>query len=74
MPPATLCTFVNPASWRSFNAFALRADRSLEDALKGLRDFSDNYQATVARPVPLFRRRSAQGATGAPSPTDERRA
>ncbi|HEX8011739.1 MAG TPA: DUF934 domain-containing protein [Casimicrobiaceae bacterium] len=42
-----------------FNAFAVRADRDLEDALKGLADFSDNYQATFARPVPLFRRRLA---------------
>jgi uncharacterized protein (DUF934 family) len=40
-----------------FNAFAVRADRDLEDALKGLGDFSDNYQATWRRPVPLFRRR-----------------
>jgi uncharacterized protein (DUF934 family) len=42
-----------------FNAFAVRADRDLADALKGLRDFSDNYQATCDRPVPLFRRRAA---------------
>jgi uncharacterized protein (DUF934 family) len=41
-----------------FNAFAVRADRNLEDALRGLRDFSDNYQATVAAPLPLFRRRA----------------
>jgi len=40
-----------------FNAFAVRADKDLDDALKGLRDFSENYQATVERPVPLFRRR-----------------
>jgi uncharacterized protein (DUF934 family) len=40
-----------------FNAFAVRADRDLADALKGLGDFSDNYQTTVGRPVPLFRRR-----------------
>jgi uncharacterized protein (DUF934 family) len=40
-----------------FNAFAVRADRDLQDALKGLGDFSDNYQATVERRVPLFRRR-----------------
>ncbi|TMH59695.1 MAG: DUF934 domain-containing protein [Betaproteobacteria bacterium] len=45
-----------------FNAFAVRADRNLEDALKGLTDFSDNYQGTFARPVPLFRRRLAQDA------------
>jgi uncharacterized protein (DUF934 family) len=40
-----------------FNAFAVRADKDLDDALKGLRDFSENYQATVERPVPLFLRR-----------------
>jgi uncharacterized protein (DUF934 family) len=42
-----------------FNAFAVRAGRNLEDALQGLRDFSDNYQATAAAPLPLFRRRAA---------------
>jgi uncharacterized protein (DUF934 family) len=42
-----------------FNAFAVRADRDLADALRGLRDFSDNYQATAATPLPLFRRRAA---------------
>ena len=42
-----------------FNAFAVRADRDLADALRGLGDFSENYQATVARPVPLFRRRDS---------------
>jgi len=40
-----------------FNAFAVRADRDIEEALTGLSDFSDNYQATFRRPVPLFRRR-----------------
>ncbi len=45
-----------------FNAFAVRADKSIADAIGGLDDFSDNYQSTVARPVPLFRRRGA--ATG----------
>ena len=47
-----------------FNAFAVRADRNVEDALKGLSDFSDNYQGTFARPVPLFRRRAKE-----PSPS-----
>jgi uncharacterized protein (DUF934 family) len=42
-----------------FDAFAVRADRDLAAALEGLADFSDNYQATVARPGPLFRRRHA---------------
>ncbi|HEY8622877.1 MAG TPA: DUF934 domain-containing protein [Casimicrobiaceae bacterium] len=40
-----------------FDAFAVRADRNVADAIGGLDDFSDNYQSTVARPVPLFRRR-----------------
>ena len=44
-----------------FDAFAVRADRNLADAIGGLDDFSDNYQSTFARPVPLFRRRN--GAT-----------
>jgi uncharacterized protein (DUF934 family) len=43
-----------------FNAFAIRADRDVDDALKGLSDFSENYQSTWARPVPLFRRRSIE--------------
>jgi uncharacterized protein (DUF934 family) len=43
-----------------FNAFAVRADRGLADALKGLVDFSDNYQSTFDRPVPLFRRRDSR--------------
>jgi uncharacterized protein (DUF934 family) len=46
-----------------FNAFAVRADRDIEDALRGFSDFSDNYQATWARPVPLFRRRAAESST-----------
>jgi uncharacterized protein (DUF934 family) len=41
-----------------FDAYALRADRSLEDALKSFSDFSDGYQATVRQPIPLFRRRA----------------
>ncbi len=53
-----------------FNAFAVRSDRNLEDALRGLSDFSDSYQATAATPLPLFRRRA-----GAPAPaaTPEKR-
>jgi uncharacterized protein (DUF934 family) len=53
-----------------FNAFAVRSDRNLEEALKGFRDFSDNYQATAARPIPLFRRRAAQDAPDAKSLAD----
>jgi len=43
-----------------FDAFVVRADRELADALKGLADFSDGYQATWRRPVPLFRRRATR--------------
>jgi uncharacterized protein (DUF934 family) len=41
-----------------FNAFAVQEGRGLEDALEALGDFSDNYQATWRRPIPLFRRRA----------------
>lgn len=40
-----------------FDAFAVRADRDPQDALKGLSDFSVTYQAAVDEPQPLFRRR-----------------
>ncbi|MGH8850800.1 MAG: DUF934 domain-containing protein [Casimicrobiaceae bacterium] len=40
-----------------FDTFALRDGRDVDDALAAFGDFSDNYQATVARPLPLFRRR-----------------
>lgn len=39
-----------------FNAFATREDRSIEDALKGLSDFSDAYQTSWDQKTPLFRR------------------
>ncbi|SFV14769.1 DUF934 domain-containing protein [Pseudoduganella namucuonensis] len=39
-----------------FNAFATRPDRSIEDALKGLSDFSETYSASVDQKAPLFRR------------------
>ena len=40
-----------------FDAFAVRADRDPQDALKALSDFSVTYQAAVDEPQPLFRRR-----------------
>jgi uncharacterized protein (DUF934 family) len=40
-----------------FNAFAVRADKNIEDALEGLNDSSEAYQVSVERPDPLFRRR-----------------
>lgn len=39
-----------------FDAFAVRADKDIHDALKGLSDFSEVYQASVDQPLPLFRR------------------
>jgi uncharacterized protein (DUF934 family) len=42
-----------------FNAFELREGEDAQEALTALDAFSEAYQASVARPVPLFRRRSA---------------
>ena len=40
-----------------FDAFLLRANQSVEGAIKALDSFSEAYQASVERPQPLFRRR-----------------
>jgi len=45
-----------------FDAFALRDDQDVGAALAAFDDFTDAYQASVDRPVPLFRRRLAAGA------------
>lgn len=52
-----------------FDAFEPRSDRNIEDALKGLTDFSEVYQKSVDQPLPLFRRveRSKNRATPTPS-------
>jgi uncharacterized protein (DUF934 family) len=42
-----------------FDSFALRADQHAADALDGLSDFDDSYQAAADQPLPLFRRRAA---------------
>ncbi len=39
-----------------FDAFELRADRSLEEALLAFNDFSDSYQPAADQPLPLYRR------------------
>lgn len=39
-----------------FNSFAVREDKDIAEALKGLDDFTEFYQANVGS-VPLFRRR-----------------
>jgi uncharacterized protein (DUF934 family) len=42
-----------------FDAFAVRADKDIEDALKSFGFYSVTYQAGVDDPMPLFRRRAA---------------
>lgn len=39
-----------------FNAFAVRADKNIHDAVKGLTDFSEKYQTSWDEKNPLFRR------------------
>lgn len=39
-----------------FDAFVLRADRSLEDALAAFGEFSECYQPAADQPLPLYRR------------------
>jgi len=41
-----------------FDAYAVRADKNIEDALRGLNDFSEPYQSAVDVPMPLYRRRA----------------
>jgi len=41
-----------------FDAFLLRDGEDPEEALAAFNDFSESYQASVARPMPLFRRRA----------------
>jgi uncharacterized protein (DUF934 family) len=45
-----------------FDAFAVRADKDIHDALKAFGEFSVSYQAAQDQPLPLFRRRAAGGA------------
>ena len=40
-----------------FDAFELREGEDAAEALAAFGDFSESYQASPARPVPLFRRR-----------------
>ena len=42
-----------------FDSFALRDDQDVNEALAAFDTFSDGYQTSVLRPVPLFRRRFA---------------
>lgn len=40
-----------------FNSFAVREDRSIEEALAGIKPFSNAYQAALDKPQPLFAER-----------------
>jgi uncharacterized protein (DUF934 family) len=40
-----------------FDSYQLREGEEAAEALQGLDDFSEAYQASAAQPVPLFRRR-----------------
>ncbi|MFT4614018.1 MAG: hypothetical protein ACI9NT_001160 [Bacteroidia bacterium] len=40
------------------DAFQPADDTAMEDALNSLDDFSEHYQASIDKPVPLFRRRN----------------
>ncbi|HWM44719.1 MAG TPA: DUF934 domain-containing protein [Burkholderiales bacterium] len=41
-----------------FDAYELREGEDPHEALAAFEDFSESYQASVARPLPLFRRRA----------------
>jgi uncharacterized protein (DUF934 family) len=45
-----------------FDAYALRADKDLQDALNAFTEFTVQYQGAFDEPSPLFRRRTAQSA------------
>ena len=45
-----------------FDAFAVRADKDIHDALKAFTEFTVQYQGAFDEPSPLFRRRLAQQA------------
>ena len=47
-----------------FDTFELRAGEDPREALAGFRVFSEAYQSSVERPLPLFRRRTAPKAPG----------
>jgi uncharacterized protein (DUF934 family) len=45
-----------------FDAFALRDDQDVDEALAAFNDFSEAYQPGLDQPIPLFRRRLAEAA------------
>ena len=51
-----------------FNAFALREGEDPQEALAAFGDFSEAYQSSVERPLPLFRRRHLASPDGMEGP------
>lgn len=45
-----------------FDAFAVRADKNIHDAIRSFSHYTVQYQGAVDDPVPLFRRRNEQAA------------
>ena len=43
-----------------FDAFVLKDGASITDALSAYADFSEAYQTSLERPIPLFRRRASE--------------
>lgn len=41
-----------------FDAFVMREDQDLQEALDAFHDFSTGYQSSIDQPLPLFRRRA----------------
>ena len=48
-----------------FDSFVMKHDDRIDDALVAFRDFSEGYQSSVERPVPLFKRRYLEAGHGA---------
>ena len=46
-----------------FDAFAVRADKDIHDALKAFTEFTQRYQGAFDEPAPLFRRRASAADT-----------
>jgi uncharacterized protein (DUF934 family) len=53
-----------------FDTFEPRPDRDINDALKGLKDFSEVYQTSIDQKQPLFRRVIRRGMDAAGSGND----
>ncbi len=72
-PSATCCaTSCCSIARCGFDAFAVRADKDIDDALNAFDEFSERYQGAIDDPEPLFRRRAAlAAASGASTMTPE---